>query len=882
MKRIFRLPRGRAGARRDVEREIELHLELRTREFEAAGMSRDDARRAALEAFGDRDAIESEVRGIRRATVARAERRDWLDELRQDVAVGARMLRRSPSFALVALLTLAIGIGANTAIFGVLRSVLLRPLPYPRPDELVQVWSDNRALGRQQPEWLTPPDFADWRDGNTTFAGMAAYQGWRPDLTGGGDPESLPGLTVSGNFFDVLGIKPAAGRLLSMADDAAGAERVVVLSHDLWERRFAGDASVVGRRVTLNGVEWTVAGVLPSTFRAPVQTAAPEIFAAIRRPPDAPCGRGCVVLRVIGRMKPGVSVAAAQADLARIAARIAREYPRTNDKVGAWLVPLHEQIAGSTRPALVALSAAVAFVLLIGCVNLANLLLVRGAARAREIGVRAALGAGRWRVVRQLVTENALLAIVGGAAGLAIGVAATRALSVLVPDSVQRVQEIRVDGTVLAFAAGMTLLSAVVFGLVPALHAARPGLMSALKSGTASAGRHGNALRGALVVTQLSLAVVLLVGAGLLLRSFLLMERVDLGYRSDGVYLAGVRLPSSRYPNGQRVTATLDDILARLRANPAVKSAEMTDVPPLSGGDQDITAIPEGAAPVPGQPPAIWYRAVSLGYLQTMGMRLVAGRAFTADDRRGAPMVAIINEEAARRFWPGQNPLGRTLASGRSSDAPRVTVVGIVASAHHDGPNQPYKTEMFLPMAQIPASAPTLVLEPARDAASLAAAVRQTLHEVDPLLPAPTLNPMEAIVGTAVALPRLYATLVALFAGAALLLAALGVYGMMAYAVAQRQREIGVRLALGASPAGIRGMILGQGGRLAAMGLLIGLGGALFLGELLQNLLFGVGRFDGPTLISVPLVLGVATFLACWMPARRAMHLDPLIAIREE
>ncbi len=799
-----------------------------------------------------------------------------------DLGVGARILRRSPSFAIVALLTLAIGIGANTAIFGVLRSVLLRPLPYPQPEQLVQIWSDHRAIGRAEPEWLTPPDFVDFRDGNSTFTSMAAYQGWGPDLTGSGDPQTVSGLLVTGNFFDVLQSKPALGRLITRADDDSSAARVVVLTYQFWQRQFGGDRSVVGRVLTLNGNPWTVAGVLSPEFRAPVSAAAPDVIAPSRRPPNGPCGRGCVVLRAIGRMKPNVTVAMAQSDLARIAARVARDYPKTNDKVGAWLIPLHEQITGSTKPALIALSFAVGFVLLIGCVNLANLLLVRGATRGREIGVRVALGAGRGRVIRQLLTENVLLAFGGGLAGIGLGVAGSRALASLVPDSVRQVQDIRVDGEVLLFAVALTVLSALVFGLVPALHAVRAGLMTSLRTGAGQTGRRDNALRSTLVVTQLSLAVMLLVGAGLLMRSFLVMQRVDLGYRTEGVYLTGVTFGRVRYPDASRAVGSIEDVLTRLRANPAVRSAEATDLPPMTGGDQDITAIPVGVTPAAGQPPSIWYRSVTLGYLSAMQMRLVAGRTFTAEDRKGAPLVGIINEEAAHKFWPGENPVGRVLATGREAEAPRVTIVGVLASAHHDGANQPFKTEIFLPFAQFPSRGVTLVLQPSRDLASLTSAIRQTLHDVDPLLPVSPLEPLAARAGSAVALPRLYATLVGLFAAAALLLAALGVYGVMAYAVAQRQREIGVRLALGAEPAGIRRMVLGESGRLALVGLGVGLAGAVLGGQLIGKLLFGVSRYDVPTLIAVPAVLGLVTVIASWLPARRAMRLDPVRAIRAE
>jgi predicted permease len=417
---------------------------------------------------------------------------------------------------------------------------------------------------------------------------------------------------------------------------------------------------------------------------------------------------------------------------------------------------------------------------------------------------------------------------------------------------------------------------------MPAIHAARAGLMTSLRTSAAQSGQRDNTLRRGLVVTQLSFAVVLLVSAGLLLRSFLLMQRVDLGFKTDGVYLTSVTFRAQRYPDGQRALATIEDLLARLRANPAVKSAEATDLPPLSGGDQDITALPVGVAPLPGQPPSVWYRAVTVGYLPAMKIRLVAGRLLTADDRKGAPLVGVINEEAARRFWHGENPVGKVLAGGQDPSAPKITIVGVVASDHHDGPNQPYKTELFLPLEQFPSRGVTLVLQPARDVASLATAVRQTLHEIDPLVPVGKLDALADLAGGTIALPKLYATLVALFAGAALLLAALGVYGVMAYSVTQRQREIGVRLALGAEPSGIRRMVLGEGSRLAIIGLGVGLIGAALAGQLLGKLLFGVGQYDPPTLIAVPVVLGVVTLIASWIPARRAMRLDPVRAIREE
>jgi len=881
MKKTFHLSPGHDGPSEDVRREIELHLEMRAREFESQGMTRDAARKAALEAFGDRAAIEAEVRALRGTTVRVRGRREWVQELLYDFRIALRGLRRTPGFTVVAVLTLALGIGANSSLFSVLRSVLLRPLPYPNADELVQVWSDHRALGRAQPEWLPPPDFVDWRDGNRTFAGMAAYQGWGPDFTGSGEPEALGGVSVSGNYFSVLGTRPALGRLLTMADDDAGAEPVVVLSDAVWRRRFGADPGILGKQLQLNGEPWTVVGVLPPEFHPPLGVS-PELFRALRRPATSGCGRGCYVWRVIGRMKPGVTIEQASADLGSIAARLAREFPGTNEKVGVWLIPLHAQITGPARDPLLALGAAVGFVLLIACVNLANLLLVRGAGRARELGVRAALGAGRGRLIRQLLTESTVLALIGGGLGFLLGAAGSRVLSTLVPDNVRHIQGIQLDGAVILFTAVLTLLSGALFGLLPALQAARPGLMGALKSGGREIGGAADRLRSGLVVAELAFAVVLLVGAGLLVRSFLLMQRVDLGYRTSGITFVGIGLPRARYPDGARALLTVDDVLSRLRGNPAMRTVEVTDLPPLSAGDQDVTAIPVGEPRRKDQPEAIWYRSVTPGYIPQMGMRLVAGRNFTPDDRRGSVEVGIINEAAAGRFWPGKNPLGRVLAQGEDSTAPRVTIVGVVASARHDGPNQPYKVELFVPFAQAPSRGPTFVLEPARDLESAMAVFRQALHEVDPLVPVAGVDRMEELVGTALSLPRLYALLIGIFAAAALLLAVLGVYGVMAYTVAQRQREIGVRLALGAAPSRIRRLVLGQGGKLALVGTGFGLLAALAVGKLIGSLLFGVSALDAPTFIAVPLILGGMTVLASWLPARRAMRVDPLVAMRDE
>ena len=880
MKRSFHWSRGPGDAPDEVRREIELHLELRAREFQAQGMTPEQARRAALAAFGDRGAIESEVASLRGSTLAARQRKDRFGALGQDLRIALRGLVRAPGFTIVALLTLALGIGANSAMFSVVRSVLLRPLPYPDSDRLVQLWTDHRSRGRAQPEWLTPPEFTDWRDQNTTFSSMAAYTGWGPDLTGDGEPEALGGAVVTGDYFTVLGTAPGLGRLLTRADDDPGAAAVIVLSDALWRRRFGADPAVLGRVLQLNGESWTVVGVLPREFRPPF-AATTEVYRAMRRPANSGCGRGCYVWRAVGRMKPGVSFAQAQADLRGIAARLARDYPGSNQGVGAWPVPLHEQITGPTRAPLLALAGAVLFVLLIGCVNLANLLLVRGAGRARELGVRAALGAGRGRLVRQLLTESALLAVIGGALGLLLSLVGGRVLGTLVPPGVRGIQEIRVDGVVVAVTAGLAMASGLLFGLLPALQVARSDLMGVLRNAGRDAGGHSG-LRNGLVVAELAIAVVLLVGAGLLLRSFLLMQQVDLGYRSRGVVLASIAFPRARYADAARLRLVTEDLLARVRAKPALRAVEVTDLPPLTRGDQDITAIPLGEPKVPGRPEGIWYRAVTPGYLKTMHIRLVAGRQLSADDREGSPPVGVINQEAARVFWPGKDPVGRVLATSEDSTGLRITIVGVVGATRQDGPNQPLKPEMFVPLDQSPSRGLTFLLEPARGVEPAVAAFREALREVDPLVPLGAPEPIEERVGTALSLPRLYALLIGGFAVAALLLAALGVYGVMAYAVSLRQREIGVRLALGAAPSGIQRLVLGQGTRLALAGVGIGLLAALGITRLLNRLLFGVGAFDVVTYAAVPLVLSGIALLACWIPARRAMRVDPLVAIREE
>lgn len=877
----FRFGPRRRDVPKDVGREIELHLELRAREFEAKGMSPDDARRAALEAFGDRSISEQEVREIRGNTVRTLRWHQWLHELRQDVAAALRGLRRAPGFAIVALATLALGIGGNVAVFSVVRSVLLRPLPYDQPEQLVQIWTDHRARsGGDQPEWLSPSEYFDYRDGNTTFSGITAWQGWGPNLTGSGDPELLTGAAVTWSFLRVLGVRVAQGRDFVAADDDAGAPPVVILTDGFWRRRFSGDPSVLGQSIQLNGEQWTVAGILPPDFRAPFPW---QILRPARRPANSGCLRGCIVLRAIGRMKPGVTFDQANADLQTIAARTARDFPAEQAGVKAWLVPLQEQLTGPVRKALVALLGAVGFVLLLACVNLAGLLVVRSGARGREFAVRAALGAGRRRIVRQLVTESLVLATLGGAIGFFAGWAGAKLLAALIPPNVRLVVDIRPDLVVVVFTIGIAVLAGLLFGVLPALQAGRADLMGVLRSATGDGGRRISRVRSGLVVVELAIAVMLLVGAGLLMRSFLALQRTDLGYRTSGLITAGLLFPRTAYPRPADAVRRLDDLLARARSSPEIAAIEVTDAPPLAGlGDQDMTVYPNGTPLPEGRAPAVWYRSVSPGYLRLMQVRLVAGRMLTEDDRAGAPMVAIINQEAANKLFPGVDPIGRLLTNGLDSTADRFTIVGMVAATRSDGPNQPLKSELFGPIGQFPTRGMNLMVQPARNTQAAVLALRAALREADPAVPLSSVVALDESLATATALPRYFAIIVGTFAAAALLLAVVGVYGVMAYVVALRQREIGVRLALGAAPEGIMRWMVGQGARLTAMGLILGIVAAAGATRIISAMLYGVSALDLVTFVGVVVVLAGASLVACWLPARRARAVDPVVSLRSE
>jgi putative ABC transport system permease protein len=797
----------------------------------------------------------------------------------QDARYAGRLLIKSPVFSLIAVLTLALGIGANTAIFSVVNALLLRPLPYPDAGKLVMVWQDLRARGGPATEWATPGDFVDWRDSRSIFANTAAMQGWQPTLTGVAEPEPLVGEQVTGEYFDVLGVRPQLGRAFRPEEDVPNAPRVVILSHGLWQRRFGGDRTLVGRRITLGGEPHEIVGIMPEGFRPAVISQA-QLWRP-RRLNTANPSRGAVILRVVARLREGVTLDQARHSAEWLSAQLAVAHPDTNKGARLNIVALQEQIVGNIRPGLLVLLGAVGFVLLIACVNIANLLLARASGRGREIAVRMALGAMRGRVVRQLLTESLILAAIGGALGLVIGVWGVSMLIALAPDGAPRLDEIGLDGTVLAFAVALTVATGLIFGLVPALQVSRPELTPALREGgRGTAGPGSQRARRALIVAEVALALMLLVGSGLLLRTFLRIQAVDLGFNPENVLVGSIVPPQVKYRNDDERRVLYDRLLERASALPGLKAAALGSVLPL-GGDSDMTIFIEGR-PLPrtsSEALATWYRLVSADYLQAMDISLRSGRMFKSGEQ--APIL-VINETGARRFWPGEDPIGKRVRFDQDEKAPWFTVIGVCEDVKMRGARGEARTEVYIPYWQMPEPGMNIVLKAAADPARLAGPLRQAVREVDPDLPVSTLMPMSQIVSDSIDEPRFVAFLVSVFATLALLLSAIGIYGVMSYAVAQRTSEIGVRMALGAGRHEVFGLIVGDGLKLAAIGIGIGLVASVALARSISTLLFGVATYDPLTFAAMTATLLAVAVLASIIPAQRATRVDPIVALRAE
>jgi putative ABC transport system permease protein len=805
----------------------------------------------------------------------------------QDVKYGTRMLVKSPGFTLVAALTLALGIGANSAIFSVVNAVLLRPLPYPDAEKLVFLteWSE------QVPNMsFSVANFSDVRDQNNVFESIVASRSQSYVLTGADEPERLNGRQVTAGFFPTFRIRPLIGREFTAEEDKPGGERVALLGEGMWTRRFARDPGVVGKALMLNGESFTVIGVLPATMHGTWRTF--DVWTSLGRLEDQIGGannRGNHPgIYVVGRRKSGVTVEQARANVVAIAKRLAEEYPNNNARQSMTVAPLLDAVVGDLGSILPLLLGAVGFVLLIACANVANLLLARAATRQREIAVRTALGARRTRVIRQLLTESVLLAFAGGVLGIGLAYGGVQGLIAISPANTPRINEVTVDGAVLGFTLLVSLLTGLIFGLAPALQASRPDVAETLKeggrSGGGGVGRHR--VRSGLVIAEVSLALVLLVGAGLMLKSFLRVLDADPGFHSENVLTMTVALPQMKYPDAEKRRAFYRQALEKVRVLPGVEAAAITL--PLLGGWQTSFAIEGEPPPPPGQAPSTDITRVSPDYFRAMGVRLIKGRHFTEQDQDGQQPVCIVDEKMVQAHWPGADPLGKRmrLGAGPNNNNPWMTVVGVVAHVKNYGVDQDSRVETYVPYPQNPVGSLTFVLKTAADPGSLTSAVRGAVRSVDAELPVFGARALEEIISDGRAQRRIAAQLLATFSGLALLLAAVGIYGVMSYSVTQRAHEIGIRMALGAQKRDVLRLIVGHGMTLAGIGLTVGLalalGLAFSLRGALTTMLFRVSHTDPPTYASVPLLLAAVALLACYIPARRALRVDPMVALRYE
>jgi putative ABC transport system permease protein len=817
-----------------------------------------------------------------------------MDTLFQDVRYAIRQLVRSPGFTFVAVLTLALGLGANTAIFSVVHGILLRPLPYPEPDRLTMVWLNNPGQGIDK-DIASFPLFADWRQQARSFERIVAYTGGGYTLTGRGEPEQLRGARVAAGFFPMLGVPAAHGRGLLDEENLPGHEKVVVLGHGLWQRRFGGDPAVLGQTVSLGGSLHTVVGVMPRGFQFPEQAELWTPLAPVGPFEEFLASRGSLWLSVTARLRPGVSLAAAQAEMDTVAAAINKAYP-DGSQYGVKLEPLHQTVSGDVRPALLLLLGAVGLVLLIACANVANLLLARASSRRREIAIRSALGAGRGRVIRQLLTESLLLGITGGVLGVILARVGVEAFVAANPTALPRLETVAVDGTILLFALAASTLTGLVFGLVPALQTFREAVSEQLGDATrgSSEGGRGPRIRATFVVAETGLALMLLVGAGLLVRSFVRILDLDPGLDAGQVTTVRLTLPEARYPEPDQIHAFYDRLLTDLRALPGVRSAGGASSLLLSRLPNSGTLRVQGMpAPPPGTPEEpVTNDSVTTGFFETLHVPLKSGRLFEARDAhpgnelraRPVPTVAVVNEALVRRFFAGQDPLGQRITFGNPTN-PQVTwseIVGVVGDVRRSGLDQEPRAEAYFYQGQAPDNGLHLVLRADGDLYAVARAAQKAVWAIDPDQPVASMRPLEDLLRGTVAERRLSMGLLAAFGVLALLLAAIGIYGVMAFSTAQRTRELGIRLALGAEPRDVLRLILLGGVKVSALGVGLGVVGALAASRALSSMLFGISPADPLTFALVVGLLAGASLLACYIPARRATRVDPVVALRQE
>jgi predicted permease len=873
----------RSRMERDMDEEMGFHIEAHASELASRGVPRLEALRQARLEFGGIEATKQECRDAVGVT--------FFETLMQDVRHGARAMLRTPVFSLTALVVLSLGIGANTAIFSVVDAVLLRPLAYRAPGRLVTILMDGQSP-------VSVANYVDWRDQSRSFTAMGAADYWSPNLTGVDSPEHITGLKVTQNLFPMLGIDPMLGRWFVEGEDKVGADREVILSYRLWQRRFSSDPTVLGKTILLDGNAYSVVGVMPQGFQfAPFWATKAELWV-----PNAfgerIHNRGGNSLRIFARLKEGVSLAQARAETAAITAQLEQQYPGTNRDV--VVTPLKEKVVGPIETPLLVLLGAVAFVLLITCANVAHMLLARAATRQKEVAVRAALGARRGRIVRQFLTESILLGSLGGVAGLALALAATRALIAMSPPNIPRVQTVSIDLRAALFLVSATILTSVGFGLAPALQASAINLNDSLKEGgrSSSDGIRRNRLRSLLVISEFALALVLLIGAGLMIRTFVSLESVDAGFNPHNVVSMVVSVAGSKEAEPGRRSVFYHQLLERVRLLPGVQAAGAINHLPLAGDLWGWSFAIEGRPkPRPGEAPGAVYRMVTPGYFLAMRLPIIRGRDVSEHDGPTAPGVVIINEHAANAYWPGEDPIGKRISfdDDKANSPTWLTIIGIAKNAKQDDWTAAPDPEVYLAAFQnhdfLGDSASdvashvayiTLVVRTAGDPAAVTPAMKQAAWSFDRNLAIAQVVTMDEVVAEANAQPRFEMLLLTIFAAIALVLAAVGIYGVISYSASQRTHEIGVRMSLGASRGDVLLLVVRHGMWLTFAGCVAGLAGALLLSRLMSKLLFGVQPTDPATFVAVAAGLGLVAMLACYIPARRAMRIDPMVALRYE
>ncbi len=878
----LRALRGRETVINDIDREMRSHVDLQTEANIRAGMPPAEARAAAWRSFGSRSRALDEAYDVKGGGV--------FETVLQDVRYGARMLAKHKAFTAIAVITLALGIGANTAIFSVVNELLLRPLPYRDADRIVTLWEVSPE-GRHQ-NTTSRQNFRAWKAQGSSFEQMAAFSDQRVNLTGTGEPEELSVTFATAEFFKVLGVEPILGRTFLPEDNEPGKQDVAVLSYGLWQRRFGGQTNIVGQSVTLNSEQFTIIGVMPPGFQFHIKhrsgTGRPaELWSILPMPVGPGANEIGRYLSVVGRLQSGVSAEQAAAELKAIEARLSEEIPKYNKNYTAEVLPLREQFFGNVRRPLWLMLGAVGFVLLIACANVANLLLSLATSREKEIALRAALGARRVRITRQLLTESLLLALLGSVFGLGIAWIGIKALVAISPRDLVSLQTVGLNVPVLLWTLGLSLLTGLIFGLAPALHISRLNLNDSLKeggkseSGQASGSRR---LRSVLVVSEIALAVVLLASAGLLIKSFMRLQQVDRGFSTDNILTMVVRLPDAKYSKDPQIISFFGQALEHIRSLPGVRSAGEINFLPLYGGLGSATGFKiEGQPePPPGQGPSCDVRAADAGYFSTMGIPLLRGRNFSELEQKEPKHVILINEALARKYFANVDPIGRRLDVAMFDQPFWAEIVGVVGNVRYDSLIDESPPAVYFPHSDLTYSFMTLVIRTDGDPSAIAPAVQREIRSLDPNQPVSDVRTMDQVMSEWVSRSRFNTLLLGLFAGLATLLSAVGIFGVMNYSVALRTRELGLRLAIGAQPRQVLLLVLRQGLLLTVIGVGLGLGAAFALTRLLSGLLFGVGAFDVSTFTIISLLLVIVSLLACYLPARRAMRIDPLQALRYE